>query len=85
MKTRCKFVVQSVTQHGYQNMPTDRKPMETVKLAAVYDGGGAAAAENKSFSEATPTGELQITVSNQDVIGTFRPGSAYYLDLIPVE
>lgn len=85
MRTRCKFVVQSVTQHGYQNMPTDRKPMETVKLAAVYDSGGRGDAEDKSFSEATPTGELQITVTNQDVIGTFKPGSAYYLDLIPVK
>ena len=54
---------------------------QNVRLAAQYDPNKS---EDLSFAEATPSGELKIYVSNPAVIGTFKPGSEYYLDLIPV-
>jgi len=55
---------------------------QNVRLAASYD---TANPEDVSFSAATPSGELKIYVSNPAVIGTFKPGKNYYLDLIPCE
>lgn len=39
--------------------------------------------ENVSFSQATPTGNLEFLVTNPVVVGTIEPGAFYYLDLIP--
>lgn len=55
---------------------------QNVRLAASYD---TANSEDVSFAEATPSGEVKIYVSNPAVIGTFKPGKNYYLDLIPCE
>lgn len=55
---------------------------QNVRFAASYD---TANPEDVSFAEATPSGELKIYVSNPVVIGTFKPGKTYYLDLIPCE
>lgn len=74
MKTRCKFKIESVTRHYWD--------AETVKASAVCSDKDP---ENVSFAAATPTGTLEFTVSNPEVIGKIQPGSFYYLDLIPVE
>lgn len=55
---------------------------QNVRLAAQYDSTNA---EDISFAEATPSGELKIYVNNPAVVGTFKPGRVYYLDLIPCE
>lgn len=55
---------------------------QNVRLAAQYDSSNA---EDVSFAEATPSGELKIYVSNPAVIGSFKVGRNYYLDLIPAE
>ena len=75
MKTRCKFRVESVTRFA--------SAYEQIKLSAVYDDG--ISKENASFAASTPSGALEITVTNPAVIGKFVPGDYYYLDLIPVE
>jgi hypothetical protein len=54
---------------------------QNVRFAAQYDPNKS---EDVSFAEATPSGELKIYVSNPAVVGTFKPGREYYLDLIPV-
>lgn len=77
MRTRCKFNVQSVKKYSGN--------FEEVELSAVYDNSPGNQEENQSFSAATPSGKLTITVSNPKVVGTFVPGKNYYLDLIPVE
>lgn len=73
MKTRCKFTVEKVTR--YQGK------FEQITLNAVHGG---LSEEDKSFSAFTPSGKLEITVTNPVVVGTFEPGKSYYLDLIPV-
>ena len=55
---------------------------QNVRLAAQYDSSNP---EDVSFAEATPSGELKIYVSNPVVIGSFKVGKNYYLDLIPCE
>ena len=58
------------------------KYAQNVRLAASYDASNP---EDVSFAEATPSGELKIYVSNPIVVGTFKPGKNYYLDLTPCE
>ena len=82
-KTRCKFVVSRVSHHGYSGMPASALPQESVTLMAV--SGSSGSAEDVSFSSATPQGTLEITITNPAIVGTFRPGSHYYLDLITIE
>ncbi|MEI6561104.1 MAG: hypothetical protein WCO68_03355 [Verrucomicrobiota bacterium] len=56
----------------------DAKPgYENVTFQAVYDDGGN---ENKSFSEATPSLGLSMTISNPAALGSFKAGNSYYLD-----
>jgi len=65
----------------YKSVETG-KYQQNVRLAAVYD---TANAEDVSFAEATPSGTLTIFVNNPVVVGSFKPGQNYYLDLIPCE
>jgi len=54
---------------------------EEARLQPVMDGSE----ENKTFSKATPSGELRLYVSNSDVAGYFKPGKEYLLDITPAE
>jgi hypothetical protein len=65
----------------YKWVPTG-KYCQNVRLAAQYDSRDS---EDMSFAAATPSGELKILVSNPVVVGSFRPGKSFYLDLIPCE
>lgn len=69
---RAKFKVESVTKVVYG---------ESIKMNAVcYDDND----ENKSFSQATPTGSYEMFVNNEKLFGVFQPGQEYYLDFTPV-
>jgi len=46
-------------------------------LQAVTDDG---TPENESFWNATPSGRLEISITNPAAQGFFSPGTAYYLD-----
>lgn len=52
---------------------------EFVNLSAVVSGSE----ENKSFSEATPSGNLAMSITNPDALGFFEEGKEYYLDITP--
>lgn len=68
--------------HGRKWKSVFRANAQNVRLAAQYDSNNS---EDVSFAEATPYGELKIHVSNPVVVGTFKVGKNYYLDLIPCE
>lgn len=54
---------------------------EHVFLNAVYaNKDGEVNEENKSFSEATPSGSLTMMISNKRAQGFFKKGKSYYLD-----
>lgn len=54
---------------------------EQVKLIAVMDGSE----ENKAFWQATPSGQLDMSITNPAAFGSFEPGREYYLDFTRVE
>jgi hypothetical protein len=56
--------------------------VERIKLSAVHSSESQ---EDQSFSAATPSGTLEITVTNPAVHGQFQPGQFFYLDLIPAQ
>ena len=74
MKMRAKFQIESVTQQGCQ---------ETLKFRAVY--GGSTNKEDNTYSEATPSAELTMCVTNKELHGKFKPGDKFYVDFTPAE
>jgi hypothetical protein len=84
MKSRCKFYVAKVATIGWlgMNQQTPEPPRhEVITLHAVYGG---LSEEDRSFAESTPSGQLEITVTNPAVVGMFKPGDEFYIDIIPV-
>lgn len=70
---RAKFICNSVESftHG-----------KTAKLHAVYGKEG----ENKDFTDATPSGSLDINISGDVPANNFfEPGKEYYLDFTKSE
>lgn len=52
-----------------------------IKLQAVTGGSP----ENESFFGTTPSGMLEFTVKNPEVVKMFEPGKEYYLDIKEVK
>lgn len=75
MKTvRAKFVVSSVTKSGDGSMLVNAHP--------VHSGSE----ENKSFSEHTPSGRLELNISyGKPAQELFTPGKEYYIDITEAE
>ncbi len=74
MKSRCKFRVVGVTDHGHDS--------KTVELSTQYDKS---IPEDQQFSKYTPSGNMKISVSNPALDGFFTPGREFYVDLMPVD
>ena len=68
---RAKMRCDTVTKTSYD--------AEVVKLQAVYGN----IEENKSYSLATPTASVEITISNPEAFGKFVPKGEYYVDFTP--
>lgn len=66
---KCKFSANSVTNFGGGS--------QEVKLAAVYDSLNNE--ENNQFSQATPSGSLEMYIDNPSAIGFIKPGRDYFL------
>lgn len=77
-KVRAKFVCQEVTFHGD---PANENTSRMYTFRAVWDP--ALAAENASFSKATPWAELKIQISNPAAYP--EVGKQYYLDFTPAD
>lgn len=72
---RLKMVVSSVKKvaNGEGNIQS-----EELSLAAVYGPDGSA---NKQWSQYTPCGQLNFTVSNPEAFGKVLPGQFIFVDL----
>lgn len=77
-KVRAKFVCQEVTFTGD---PANENTSRIYTFRAVWDP--ALAAENLSFSKATPWGELKMAINNPDAYP--EVGKSYYLDFTLAE
>jgi len=51
-----------------------------VKMSPVYDDGGA----NKTWSKATPQGQIIMGITNQEAVEQFEIGKSYFVDFTPV-
>lgn len=71
---RAKFTVTSITR--YYNMTG-----ATVHFMPIYDR---TIAEDQRFSEATPSGELQMFLTNAAVLEQCTLGQHFYVDFLPV-
>ena len=73
VKSRCKVYVQSVTIHGWG---------EVINFAGVMDDG---IEENKRFNSFTPNISMTISITNEALLGKYRPDQYYYVDFTPTE
>lgn len=53
------------------------KTSEEAHLRPVYGDSEA----NKSFSQYTPSGKLELMITNPDALGKFVPGKEYFLNI----
>lgn len=82
---RAKFkCMELVQKYQYTDQHGDDVVQPTVTLRPVYAGGGASE-EDKAFWDATPNGELHMTITNTAAVETFEIGKDYYLTFEPVE
>lgn len=75
MTIRAKFTVCSITQH-YWN-----KDARTIKLQPMYD---TSIPEDQRFEKATPSGSLEMTVTNPAALDQLALGETFYVDFTPV-
>jgi len=72
MFTRCKFVCTQVIKQKHWDKTKDM--IYAAKFQIVTSGSP----ENQEYFSATPTGILELGVSDKDL---FVPGQEYYLDI----
>ncbi len=73
---RAKFSCISLDKNEDEN-----NPFEHPHFAPVVGDGST---ENESFSKFTPSGSLEMTITNPSLFGKINPGDVFYLDFIPV-
>jgi hypothetical protein len=71
---RAKVSVTEVTLHGGS---------ETVVMHPVY--GGDTNSEDNTYSQATPSGKLELCITNPALAGIYKPGQRFYVDFTPIE
>lgn len=82
---RAKFRCEAVTGHAGTRVKKDGsgyegcKHAEVVKLAPVFAVDG----PNKAWSEATPSGVVEMTITNFEAMGKFEVGKDYFIDFTP--
>lgn len=69
---RAKLKIESITQLAYA---------EVLKFSAVY--GGDTNSEDNTFSSATPSASLEMTITNKALHKTFEAGQKFYVDFTP--
>lgn len=77
-KFRCVQVRKTVSTGGWGN-PPGQHDADYVEFQAVQGP------ENVFWSKWTPSGMLQMTITNPDLFDSFVAGKDYYLDISPVE
>lgn len=72
---RAKFEVTSIERFSWGDQVL-------IKLQPRYDES---IPEDRRFEEATPSGNLDMHVSNPAAIEVFKLGKTFYLDFVPAE
>ena len=91
MTVRCKFELKRVETQDYnqtaQNADGTWGPRHTRDHTLIFQavtGGSHASEENRSFWEATPSGELKVTCTSGKIADEMaqRIGESFYIDII---
>ncbi|CAN7303120.1 hypothetical protein LJR231_001551 [Phyllobacterium sp. LjRoot231] len=77
---RAKFFVTEVKHTGTPGTA----PYATITLAPVFGSYGDGKV-NESWSKYTPSGKIEMAVTNPSAIDAFEIGKAYFIDFTPVE
>lgn len=77
MKIRARMMCNSVERQAYGKAWA----VELVKMSAVATDDPSD--PNYTYSEATPAGSLELTVSNKDAHGAFQAGETYDISIEP--
>lgn len=82
MRITARFACTDVKQSGQPandqlGAVTGETYMEQVTMTAIYSSGGGD--PNRSYSQATPNAKLEMTITNRDAFGAFKPGHIYDL------
>lgn len=84
MKMRAKIQINSVTVTKDEN---DKTTHEVVKANPVsnkpFNPDGES--EDNSFARWTPSGSVELTITNPDLFGKFVAGQKFYVDFTPAE
>lgn len=86
MSFRAKCRITGVHQmSSLHKNPDGKTPVETVQvtLQPVYGGGDDDA--NKQWSKWTPSGQLQLSITNPLIFPELVPGRTFYVDFTPTE
>lgn len=80
MTVRCKFrcVERKEIASSYGPKAEGQKTQEAIVLQAVTGPG------NESWSKWTPSGRLEVQITNPTALDVFKVGEEYYLDVYPV-
>ena len=80
-KFKCTFISKPLPDEYPGTLVKFNPVMPEYKDGMTYwpEGSG----DNASFWEATPSGELQMWVKNQQAVARFVEGQAYYIDFTP--
>lgn len=81
MSVRAKFYVQKI-EHIHQTQPGS--VVANVTLAPVFGTFGDGK-DNESWSKYTPSGKIEMTITNPGAIEQFEIGKAYLLTFDPVD
>ena len=78
---RAKFRVHNLTE--WNGGPDGAKSGERVQMSPVYSSDPNS--ENYSFSQATPSGSIDLNITNPSAFGLFKEGREYFIDFTPAE
>ena len=65
IQTNCRFVCESVTDFGNNH--------QQVNMRAIWTGHP----DDNNYSQATPSGNITLTVTNPYLVGNYKPGKTY--------
>lgn len=77
---KAKFVCNRIELNAYRGQDGTKYPQPPVVHLAPVTG---AEGEDKAFWDATPSGEMKMTITNPSAAEFFQAGDAYYLTFEP--
>jgi len=87
MNTRCKVYVESVKQFGNNGQITQEevqmRAVQGNKVAKGYPEDGVD--EDNTYAKFSPSADFRLSVTNPALLGEFKPGQKYYIDMTAAE